>query len=447
MMQGCRLFNTLKATNSYPKHCQRVLVSKKLFVSTALASLAFMQQASANDLASIMARLERLERENHKIIDENKRFSAENVELRERLKRVEKSISNGSGSASTDSSLKKEALNSTTQKYHDQIQKSWVSGSIEKSEIKNNSIKVNETRLWTGFYTGLNVGYGWGANKNAQTNTSSLYDNSVFGPAYPDGYLLSANPYLGASAIANTANLLMSQGGLIGGLEAGYNYELSSKIVIGFETDIQGSSIKDSASYSGKSVLENIFAQTPQGNNYNVNFTHVGSGSISANIDWLGTARGRLGYSIIPSLLIYGTGGFSYGNITASSANNFLYTAQVRNGDGSIYESNPWTGNSIGGSGSYSAVKLGWVAGGGIEWMFLSGWSTKAEAIYYNLGSASFNNTPIISSISAYRSSSSVNPIKDINISNSRVAFDGIIARAGINYHFISFNNSLGSKY
>src|SRR5208283_2656742 len=39
----------------------------------------------------------------------------------------------------------------------------------------------------------------------------------------------------------------------------------------------------------------------------------------SQSTDWLGTVRGRLGFLFTPTLLVYGTGGFAYGQTNANT--------------------------------------------------------------------------------------------------------------------------------
>ena len=90
---------------------------------------------------------------------------------------------------------------------------------------------------WTGFYFGGHVGYGWG-------------DTAAVGDV--DGFL--------------------------GGLQAGYNWQLSRNWVFGIEADISGTDMNNSA------------------------FSHV---------DYLGTLRARVGYTWDRTML-YGTGGLAW---------------------------------------------------------------------------------------------------------------------------------------
>ena len=135
---------------------------------------------------------------------------------------------------------------------------------------------------WTGFYAGINGGGGWG--------TSSMDPID-----------------------------LKPQGGVFGG-QAGYNWQ-SGQFVWGAETDIQWSGIEASG-------------------------TCRGGLSCEVKNEWFGTVRGRLGYAGWDRWLVYGTGGFAYGDVTADVTN----FRGVNN-----------TGT-------------GWTAGGGIEYAIPSNW-------------------------------------------------------------------------
>src|SRR5436190_14873520 len=75
---------------------------------------------------------------------------------------------------------------------------------------------------WTGFYIGVNAGYGW------QANSDTINYFFAFAPG----------------VVQNTGPGFNDQGGFGGG-QLGYNWQ-AGKFVFGFETDIQGSDIKSS---------------------------------------------------------------------------------------------------------------------------------------------------------------------------------------------------------
>ena len=102
---------------------------------------------------------------------------------------------------------------------------------------------------WTGFYIGINGGYGWADTKNGFTE----FDNA--------------------------------SGGVFG-VQGGFNYQfVGSPIVIGIEADYQGANIKADGVFLG--TLTNV------------------------ELERFGTVRGRLGFGW-DRFLIYGTGGWAY---------------------------------------------------------------------------------------------------------------------------------------
>lgn len=153
--------------------------------------------------------------------------------------------------------------------------------------------------------------------------------------------------------------------GIVGGGQIGYNWQFN-QFVLGAEADFQisGESRSDSASIAG------------------VTFT------VDQKIQWFGTARGRLGYAF-GAWMLYGTAGVAWQNYKLSVS-------------------------ALGTEISDDATKIGWTAGGGLEWMFLPQWSAKVEYLYMDTG-----NT---------------------EVTLFGVTFDGRaknnIARVGVNYHF-----------
>jgi outer membrane immunogenic protein len=187
---------------------------------------------------------------------------------------------------------------------------------------------------WTGFYAGLNLGGGWSASSNNGDNSYLPYtDPNVAGSLFilPGGGTVGRNT-----------------GGVIGGGQAGYNYQFGSSFLVGVETDFQGTSITggNQGNYAGlyPSPLTpgGVLVPLATGNNGNL------------GLPWFGTVRGRVGWLVTPSLLLYGTGGFAYGNVTAFNQSN---------------------------------TRTGWTAGGGAEWLFNPNWSAKVEYLFTDLSS------------------------------------------------------------
>lgn len=173
---------------------------------------------------------------------------------------------------------------------------------------------------WTGFYVGANVGGGWLDRYNA------------------NGWVAAWNG-LGWISAYQWNNNGGRNGGVVGGGQVGYNYQLSPMFVVGVETDFQGTSIGGGGG--------------------------GGWGTSTRGVDWFGTVRGRLGISYFsPMLLFYGTGGFAYGDIRLNTG---------------------WPG-------ALRATGTGWTGGGGVEWAFMPNWSAKAEYLYTNIGTSFGHN-------------------------------------------------------
>jgi outer membrane immunogenic protein len=110
---------------------------------------------------------------------------------------------------------------------------------------------------WTGFYAGVNAGYGWNTND----------DDVVIG-----GVTFEAD----------------DEGGFVGGGQVGYNYQIGT-FVIGAEADIQYADIGGDNDFGG--ILDDDDSDS-----------------------WFGTVRARAGWAF-DRALIYATGGLAYGEI------------------------------------------------------------------------------------------------------------------------------------
>jgi outer membrane immunogenic protein len=133
----------------------------------------------------------------------------------------------------------------------------------------------------------------------------------------------------------------------------------------------------------------------------------------------------RLGNLVTPTILLYGTGGLAYG---LSNSNAFA-----------IYDVSSAITDEIGpGGATKSAFRLGWTAGGGVEWMLANNWSVKADYLYYDLGTTSLylGQGLGIQKIQTATSGIPVGQIAQIRNAYANTHFSGNIVRAGVNYHF-----------
>jgi outer membrane immunogenic protein len=264
--------------------------------------------------------------------------------------------------------------------------------------------------MWTGFYVGLNAGYTWSNSNNVSFGAWS----GAFNPAQVNAPIFAANYALLASGVLGA-----NHDGFIGGGQIGYNWQFMNSFLAGVEADIQG--IAGSSSQRGfATAIVDQFGNTI-----------TSATSVSKSLDYLGTVRGRLGWLFTPTLLVYGTGGLAYGgvNSSVSIAQNI---------------SAPELGPAFG-TGSYADTRVGWTAGGGVEWMFWPNWSAKVEYLYYDLGTASYS-AGVIAPLVQVGVIGAPNPLF-ANFYQARARFNGNIVRAGVNYHFNWGAPPLVAKY
>lgn len=231
--------------------------------------------------------------------------------------------------------------------------------------VKAPPLPIASSLNWAGYYAGLNLGLGW---SDPSVDLASF--SAPFAAAVAAGQVPLSIP--------------LSQKGVIGGGQVGYNWQLGT-FVIGLEADFQGSGIRGSNSffYAGPAVPTLTDA--------------------SSQLDWFGTVRGRLGFAVTPNVLAFATGGFGYGLIR-SSVNLVGNPAAAGNFHGSVDD-----------------FKGGWAIGGGAEWAILPRWTVKAEYLHIDLGQSTvtINDPAFPTSNASY---------------TFRNRYD--IVRAGVDYHF-----------
>jgi outer membrane immunogenic protein len=188
--------------------------------------------------------------------------------------------------------------------------------------------------------------------------------------------------------------------------------------VAGIEADIQGVG-GDNKTATQTNVLD---AGLPfPGNNVTATIT------TSERLDYLGMVRGRLGFLSMPSLLIYGTGGLAYGSVSTSTS-----ISGSTSGFNLGLCCGPMTFSS---AGSFSDTRVGWTAGGGVEWMFARNWSAKAEYLYYDLGSVAYSAGSSTAVATGGVIGPPGTPVFGL-ASQSTARLNDNIARVGVNYHF-----------
>lgn len=193
---------------------------------------------------------------------------------------------------------------------------------------------------WTGFYIGGDVGGAW-----AETSVAA---NFLPSPA--------------AFTVDNEA-FKNSSSSFIGSVHAGYNWQVSSIAVLGIEAD--ASWLRANASRTVEWLTGGVVSCPPSG---------ICTTTMSTNVSWLASVRGRAGLLASPNVLLYATGGAAWGKVDhAAVARNIANNYNA-----------PFNGSS---------TNTGYVVGAGVEWMAAANWLVRAEYLYYDLGkgpSASF---------------------------------------------------------
>ena len=166
---------------------------------------------------------------------------------------------------------------------------------------------------------------------------------------------------LGTGAGANSA----SASSWVAGAQAGYNWQ-RDWLVYGLEADISGMHLNTQVN----TVLQGTITPPPLG-------------IASSSIDWYGTVRGRAGWASGP-LLLYTTAGLAYGRVDLNSS---LSNAPVAL------------------AAQTSSDRAGWVAGGGIGYLWSPNVVLNLEYQYVDLGSVNLASSagtfPVVSTQSA----------------------------------------------
>jgi outer membrane immunogenic protein len=219
---------------------------------------------------------------------------------------------------------------------------------------------------WTGFYIGGDIGGAWMSDPN--------YSFADLGNAAFNTCAVCDLPYSSPTLTGSRRD------GLLGGIFGGYNWQLSPRWVAGVEGDISWTTL--SASASGPLFSDFL------GDSVTIGPISGSNLSFHTDVQWLASARGRLGWLIAPNLLIYGTGGAAWGHFktTANASCNVANSGCFFNTF------------LVGAPFSNASTETGWVAGGGLEWQIFSHLRARLEYLYYRFNDAINGTAPFISS-------------------------------------------------
>jgi opacity protein-like surface antigen len=202
---------------------------------------------------------------------------------------------------------------------------------------------------WSGFYLGGHGGYGWSRDTLASNN----------------------DPFFAGKAIPNFGPGGFDSNGWLAGFHAGANWQ-DGRIVGGLEIDLSATGIKGSSTATVGPLFEGVFP---------FNDIRNASAVSSGRFEWLGSARGRLGYLVTPDVLLYGTGGLAWTQYVHDE--NLLIAREFPS---LVPPTNDAQFSNI----SSSSWRFGWVAGLGGEVRLLnSNWLARLEYLHYDFGNMS----------------------------------------------------------
>jgi outer membrane immunogenic protein len=212
---------------------------------------------------------------------------------------------------------------------------------------------------WTGCYLGGHVGAGWSRTGWSEPNAAAAGSIPVLGPA---GSAINVN----------------GDAKVLGGVQAGCDYQFAGNWVIGIGGDFSWADIRDSG-------IDPFFA----GKN-------GGPLPLNSRTDQLATLTGRIGYSF-DRVLLYAKGGGAWAHNKYDVQNlTGMYgglCSVPAGGGGIIFVACNPTG---------STDRFGWTAGVGVEWAFANNWTVFGEYAHYGFGNKGVaftdpnnNNNPV----------------------------------------------------
>ena len=179
---------------------------------------------------------------------------------------------------------------------------------------------------WTGFYAGGHFGYAWGSSNWTTPGISGSLD------------------------LAQPVDVFAESGSFFAGVQAGYNYMLPDRFVVGVEADASFPSFQNLAGISigGSSTFSSLF----------------GPETYLETVLSSGTLRGRIGYA--PGRwLFYATGGFAWS-----------------------YDRLSLTNLTSGVTDMPFLWRLGWAAGVGVEAPVAPHWTARLEYLFTDYGNS-----------------------------------------------------------
>jgi outer membrane immunogenic protein len=198
---------------------------------------------------------------------------------------------------------------------------------------------------WTGFYVGGGIGV---AFADFDVDTKSCDDINLTGNCNNEGP--EAPKGDGSFELYNTD---FSDTGILGTVQAGFDFQLGDSIVVGIMGDATWPDIDDDKFHHVEYLQE---------------FTDTAGQEWKAEIDAMYTIAGRLGFLIQPEMLVYALGGWTWADMKT-------HYFEGCGGDGGCDDINASEKDTVD----------GFTVGGGFEMMFASHWTGRLEYRFTDL--------------------------------------------------------------
>jgi high affinity Mn2+ porin len=185
---------------------------------------------------------------------------------------------------------------------------------------------------WNGFYAGGHMGYAWGSSNFTASS-----------PGAPN--------VTGSFSVAQQLDNFAEAGSFTAGVQAGYNYMLPNRVLVGAEVDTTFPAFPNLAGF-GIGGMSNLTSPT------------LGAETYSDNVLASGTVRGRIGYA--PGhWLFYATGGFAW-----------------------AYDQLSPTQLATGATESPFLLRVGFAVGAGVEAPVAPHWTARLEYLFTDYGNS-----------------------------------------------------------
>jgi outer membrane immunogenic protein len=210
---------------------------------------------------------------------------------------------------------------------------------------------------WTGFYIGGEIG------ERSAVVDPSVTSSTLNSPGAPVLNVLGTGVCGGAAgAFPCPGGTSLDNAAFRAGLYGGINWQLNRNWVVGLEGE-----------FAWADATRTLGGQMYPGGS---SAFAIGSSTFSIKTTWDASARARLGFLVVPNVLLYGTGGASLLHVEATSFCD----------NTGIFQTCAITGNFGPPIITNSATRLGWTIGAGIEANLGGHWLLRSEYRFADYG-------------------------------------------------------------